>query len=162
VDLVALLCRRNGTLPVTIQVSAEHYGKYDEPTRDQLRRLEGLNYPYLRLVREPLAPDGYAELFRGAVCLQPYDRGEFKDRVSGVTMDALTAGAPIVATSGSWMERQFGPCDAGVSVDDPSAQNLLEAADGVIASYPYYHRNALTAGKGLRSRSWEALLSQLH
>lgn len=161
VDLVELLRERNMTLPVTVQVSAEHYGKYDEPTRDQLRRLEGLDYSFLHLVRDPLAPAGYAELFRGAVCLQPYDREEFKDRVSGVTMDALTAGAPIVATSDSWIARQIGPCEAGMTIEDPQAENMLAAAEAIIASYGRYRDNALAAGQTLRSRSWAPLVSQL-
>jgi glycosyltransferase involved in cell wall biosynthesis len=161
VDLVQLLRDRAMRLPVTIQISAEHYSKYDDLTRAQVRRLEGMAYPLLRLVREPLAPLEYAGLFRGAVCLQPYDRDEFKDRASGVTMDALSAGAPVVATSGTWIARQVDPHGAGVALDNPDATNMLTAVQAIIASYERYTRNALRAGRGLHSRSWEPLLSHL-
>jgi glycosyltransferase involved in cell wall biosynthesis len=161
VELAELLRALGKELPLTVQVSAEHYGKYDETTRAQLRRLENVNYAPLRLIREPLTPADYAELFRGAVCLQPYDRTEFKDRASGVTMDALTQGAPIVATSGSWIAQQIRPHEAGVTLDDPRAADLLAAAEMVIASYGRYRRNALAAAQTLRARSWEPLLSRL-
>jgi hypothetical protein len=161
VDLAELLRDLGKNLPLTVQVSAEHYGKYDEPTRVQLRRLEFVNYAQLRLIHESLTPADYAALFRGAVCLQPYDRREFADRTSGVTMDALTQGAPVVATSGTWIARQISPRDAGVIINDPGARTLLAAAEELIASYDRYRGNALVAGRDLRARSWEPLLSRL-
>jgi hypothetical protein len=161
VELAELLRDLGKTLTLTVQVSAEHYGKYDEATRGQLRRLEGLNYPFLRLVREPLTPADYADLFRGAVCLQPYDREEFKDRVSGVTMDALTYGAPVIATSGTWIARQIGPRDAGTAIDDPNARTLLATAEVIIASYDRCRKNALATHAVISKRNWKPFLSQL-
>jgi hypothetical protein len=76
-------------------------------------------------------------------------------------MDALTQGAPIVATSGSWIAQQIRPHEAGVTLDDPRAADLLAAAEMVIASYGRYRRNALAAAQTLRARSWEPLLSRL-
>jgi hypothetical protein len=158
VELAELLRDLGKNLPLTVQISAEHYGKYDETTRAQLRRLENVGYAPLRLIREPQTPADYADLFRGAICLQPYDRREFADRVSGVTMDALTHGAPVIATSGTWIARQVGPCDAGTTLEDPQATNLLAAAEAIIASYDRFRNNALAAAEGLRARSWEPLL----
>jgi len=161
VDLVELLNERGMNFPVTVQVSAEHYGKYDRATKEQLRRLERIGYPLLHLVRETLAPDEYGNLFRGAICLQPYDREEFNDRASGVTMDALIRGAPIITTSQSWMARQISADNAGVTLDNPEAKSLLGAAESISRAYGIYRARALTAGESLRRRSWAPLLSLL-
>jgi nucleoside-diphosphate-sugar epimerase len=43
---------------------------------------------------EALSPQDYAALFDGAIYLQPYDKDDFRDRSSGVTLDALAHAAP--------------------------------------------------------------------
>jgi hypothetical protein len=159
VDLVELLQRRGMRVPITVQASAEHYGKYDEATRANLARLERSGYASLRLVRETLDPAQYADLFRGAICLQPYDRNDYRDRVSGVTLDALTYGAPVIGPAGTWIERQFAEDSAGVALEDMGAESMLGAAQAVMASYERYRNNALAAGKRLVARSWAPLLS---
>ena len=44
-------------------------------------------------------------MFDGAIVLQPYCREDFEDQISGVTLDAFSAGAPVIATAGTWMAR---------------------------------------------------------
>jgi hypothetical protein len=161
VDLVELLQSRGLAIPITVQVSPEHYGKYDESIRIALQRLAQSPYRHLTLIREPLEPAAYARLFQGAICLQPYDRNQFKDRVSGVTQDALMQGAPIIGPSGSWIAREIEATHAGIALDDLAAANLLAAAEAVIASYDRYRRNALAARAAIRKRGWEPLRSSL-
>ena len=153
VDLVALLAERRRDLPVAVQASADHYDRYDPKTKADIARLEALRYPFLRIHRITLDPDAYATLFRGAICLQPYRSDDFADRVSGVTMDALSAGCPVVTTSGTWMARIVDRFGAGLVVDDPSARSLLEAADAIRADYGRYRDNALRAGRALQEEN---------
>lgn len=161
VDLVELLQRRGMQVLVTVQASAEHYGKYDHATRADLARLERFGYASLRLVRGTLDPVGYADLFRGAICLQPYDKDEFRDRVSGVTQDALIEGAPVIGPAGTWIARQITEQSAGVALRDVGAESMLGAAQTVMASYERYRKNALAAGRELSTRIWAPLLSLL-
>jgi len=49
----------------------------------------------------PLAD--YSALFRGRSGLQLYSRSDFADRISGVTLDALSHGSPIVTLPRDWM-----------------------------------------------------------
>jgi len=161
VDLVELLQRRGMHVPITVQASAERYGKYDDATRADLLRLERSGYASLRLIRETLDPAGYAELFRGAICLQPYDKDDFRDRVSGVTLDALTYGVPVIGPAGTWIARQFSEKSAGIALEDMRAESMLGAVQTVMASYERYRANALAAGQWLVRRSWAPLLSQL-
>ncbi len=153
VDLVARLAEAGSDLPVVVQASADHYGKHDPRTKADIARLEGIRYPHLRILRETLDGPPYADLFRGAICLQPYDRDDFADRVSGVTLDALSAGCPVVTTSGTWMARVVERFEAGRAVDDPSAPSLLAAADGIRADYGRYRDNAFRAGRTLQEEN---------
>ena len=153
VDLVARLAETGRDLPVVVQASADHYGKYDPRTKADIARLEGVRYPHLRILRETLDGPPYADLFRGAICLQPYNRDDFADRISGVTLDALSAGCPVAATSGTWMARVAERFGAGRALDDPSAPSLLAAVDGIRADYGRYRENAFRAGWTLQEEN---------
>jgi hypothetical protein len=72
------------------------------------------------------------------------------DRVSGVTLDAFSAGAPVIATEGTWMARTADRFAAGTAVPDLSPPALLTAVEAIRADYPRYHRNALEAARTLQ------------
>ena len=153
VDLVAHMAEQGLDIPVLVQASADHYERYDPATRSDLARLAAVRYPFLRLCRETLDSAGYAELFRGAICLQPYDREDFRDRVSGVTMDALSGGCPVVATSGTWMARVVDRFGAGRIVDGLDPRSLLAAVEEVRAGYDRLRDEAFRAGMALREEN---------
>lgn len=161
VDLVEFLARRGDKLPVKVQVSADHYGKYDRATEQDIWRLERTSYPFLSIVREALTPQSYAEMFSGGVCVQAYDREEFTDRVSGVTLDALSRGCPIVATEGTWISRLVGQYGAGVAVSEHTAETLYRAAKVILDDYATFRAKALAAGQAEAKRSWMPLLGML-
>lgn len=159
VDLVAHL-RANGLdIPVTLQISAEHFGKYDAATQSDIRRLQGeLAYPHLKLLPETLDAAAYAGQFAGAVCIQLYDQHDFADRVSGVTLDAFMAGSPIVTREGTWMARMAERFAAGLAVRDTTPAAVLAAARSIIADYPAYQARARRAGEILRNENDAATL----
>ncbi len=151
VDLVRRLAEAGSELPVAVQASASHYGKFDEGVLAEMDRLREASYPSLRMIPETLGAREYREMFEGAIVLQPYSREDFTDRISGVTLDAFSAGAPIVATSGTWMARSAERFGAGVGIDDPTPEALLRAVEAIRAEYPRYHRSALEAGRALQA-----------
>lgn len=153
VDLVAYLQEQGLQIPAMLQISPEHYGKYDATALADIQRLQGMAYPHLRLCPETLKANEYADLFAGAICLQLYDPSDFSDRVSGVTLDALSAGCTIVATAGTWIARMVQRFDAGVIVDGISPPQVLPAVQRVIAEYARYSRGALAAGKILQEEN---------
>ena len=161
VDLVELLAHKKESIPVTIQVSADHYGKYDPATRADLARLQSIGYAPLKLVGEILSPQDYAALFPGSICLQPYRRADFVDRVSGVTLDALARGCPVVATSGTWMAGLITRFGAGLTLEEPSAESLHRAISAMIGRYASYQAAARAAGLAQDRNSWAALIDLL-
>ena len=161
VDLVERLARLKERIPVTVQTSADHYEKYSPATRADLARLKAIAYAPLTLVGETLTPEGYSALFPGSICLQPYRRADFVDRVSGVTLDAMAHGAPVIATQGTWMAGMIERFGAGVAIDDLSAEGLHRAVANVIARYPAFQAGARAAGLEQNRDSWAPLLELL-
>jgi UDP:flavonoid glycosyltransferase YjiC (YdhE family) len=77
----------------------------------------------------------------------------FSDRISGVTLDALSAGSPIVATAGTWTARMVQRFDAGKIIDSTSPEKTLSAIQAIIADYPHYCKNAYAAGQILQQEN---------
>lgn len=150
VDLVAHLASLRAEIPVTVQASPDHYDRTDPQTKADLVRLASAGYPHLRVCRETLDAAAYADLFRGAICLQPYRRDDFADRISGVMLDAFSAGAPVVTVSETWMARTVERFDAGAVLEAISPAGMLDAVESVRKEYPRFRENALRAGRALQ------------
>jgi len=153
VDLVEYMSKQELQIPFRLQNSPDHRGKYDAVTKAEIQRLEKIPYPYLQLFPETLKPDEYASLFVGAICIQLYSAAVFSDRISGVTLDALSAGSPIVSTAGTWTARMVERFNAGVIVDSPEPEKILSAIQRIIDEYPRYNKNASTAGQILQQEN---------
>ena len=150
VNLIEQANQRDLTLPFALQISPDHHGQYDVKTKADIVRLSEINYEYLERCTATLSKALYAEMFLGAICLQPYDEVDFADRISGVTLDALSYGSPIVTTSGTWIARQVERFNAGIVAKSTAPADLLLALEKVVAEYHYYSNNALQAGQILQ------------
>jgi hypothetical protein len=146
-ELVEHLAHISADLPVTLQVSSEHYGKQEELVSSDIQRLKKAAYPHLNLCPETLASQEYRMLFKGAICLQLYNQQDFVDRISGVTLDAMSAGSPVVTLTGTWIARVVQRFGAGIVIDEPSPAAVLGAVRQIVAGYADYHIRALHTGR---------------
>lgn len=158
VDFVSFLAVAESTIPVTLQVSASHYQKYDQTTIKDIERLYSLSYPFLTIISKTLDSRAYLDLFRGAISLQPYDRHDFADRISGVTLDSLSVGCPVITVSGTWMGRVVKRFGAGAVVESVTPENLLSAVKSILLDYPRFRKNACDAGRILQSENTAEIL----
>jgi hypothetical protein len=150
VNLVACMKERNKSLPISIQASPDHYGRTESRVLAEIDRLGGIGYPHMALRKETLSGGEYMEQFRGGVCLQLYDTADFADRISGVALDALSGGCPIVTLAGTWMGRVTERFEAGKVVDAVAPERILSAVEEIIVDYARFRRNALRAGAALQ------------
>jgi len=151
VDLIALFEERGESLPIHLQTSARHYGKTDAEIGRQLARLQQLAYPALHAHPDTLDTESYFELFRGAICLQPYVQSEFSHRVSAVTVDALGCGAPVLTTADTWMGRNVERLGAGIAIKNPTGAELYTAVHRLIDDYPRYSIAARLAARTIQA-----------
>jgi glycosyltransferase involved in cell wall biosynthesis len=150
VDLIEYASSLGLKIPFALQTSPDHYGKYDAETKADITRLKSIPYSHLEICPDTLSKDAYTHFFSGAICIQPYQSSDFADRISGVTLDALSAGCPIVTSAGTWIARQVERFDAGVVFDSISPGHMLTAINKVIAEYEFYSKKAMIAGQILQ------------
>jgi len=162
VDLVQWMESTGATLPIAVQTSGDHYGRYDERTSADLRRLRACRYAGLQLIDATLDASQYAQLFPGSVCLQPYERAEYADKMSAVTFDALRAGAPVITLSGTTMADIVARSGAGIVIDEATAPAFLAAAQTAVAQYGALQARAFAAAAGFEpGNSWAPLVERL-
>lgn len=162
VRLLAHLDACGAVIPVSLQTSAAHYDKYDDETAAALRQLASIDYPQLSLAPETLSSEAYFAAFSGAICLQPYDAAAFADRISGITLDGLSMGAPVITLAGTWMARVVEQFGAGAVIPEPTPELLWGAVRTIRADYRRFRANALKGGEALqREHSANHLLGLL-
>ena len=70
--------------------------------------LLGMSRDVVQLLDKPLSSEQYAALLlSGDINLLLYDRDNYYARSSGILVESLAAGMPVVAPAGSWLVRQF-------------------------------------------------------
>lgn len=152
-ELVAALAERyareSRSLPLLVQVSPKHVDRHGSREDGVVARL--LAAGYSGLVADPRAPDRaeYADRFRGAIVLAPYEQAKFADGVSGVVLDALLHGAPVVTTAGTWAGDLVGRFESGVVLRERTERQLASAIDRILGKWDRFAQNAASASDAL-------------
>ncbi|MGE5189699.1 MAG: glycosyltransferase [Gemmatimonadota bacterium] len=150
-DLVAALAQRwagtGRTTPLFVQASMKHAARHGRREAAAVQALLSSGCP--GLVADAGAPDraGYTGRFRGALVIAPYERDHFAEAVSGVVLDALLHGAPVVATAGTWPGRQVERLGAGVLLRERTVDALESAIDAVQRDWDAYSARACAAAR---------------
>ncbi|MBX9698675.1 MAG: glycosyltransferase, partial [Acetobacteraceae bacterium] len=84
--------------------------------------------PQVTLLRSALYEAAYAAALHAAdVVLLPYWRSIYEARTSGVFLEALAAGKPVIATDDTWMSDELARHGAGILVPDRNPAALAAA-----------------------------------
>ncbi len=101
---------------------------HHEPIRPFLEHIKKLSGPNLAVIERTLGEADYHALLLSAdVVLVPYERPHYVSRTSGVFVEAIANGKPVVVTGRTWMSRQLGDSGAGIVFDDSDPKNLADA-----------------------------------
>lgn len=161
VSLIEYAAEKKLNVPFLIQCSAEHFSKYDATTKADVVRLKRISYPHLTIYTETLDTQQYIAHFAGAICIQLYNTKDFADRVSGVTLDALAAGSPILTLADTWIARQIQQFNAGIVLHTTEPEAIIDALNEMIANYTIYSKNARSTGLALQQSHQAQQLTQL-
>jgi len=148
-DLVAELASfwagEGRSIPLLAQVSKKHIDRHGSREKGFVEALLASGYRGLQV--NETAPDRaeYIERFRGALVLAPYARQQFASQVSGVVLDALLNGAPVVATSDTWPGRQVERFGAGVTIRERTTAALAGAIEKILSEWTVYSKRACEA-----------------
>ena len=107
-------------------------------------------------IAEPLASEAYDTLLGSTDCMVlPYRRSSYFARISGVAVEAVTGGIPVIATADTWTSELVSSDGAGIAVPDGDAAALAEAMADLACDYPRYlematarQQQALAANSG--------------
>lgn len=149
VDLVEQLERDGEDLGFRIQASPTHWGDIRPEVRAELARLDAVGYTHLVREDRTLTDEQFRAFVRDGIALLPYDAEMFRDRVSGVAVDALIEGSPIITSRGSWMAGLVERHGAGVVVQGRDPRPWRAAIDAVRADWPAYRARAVEAAAEL-------------
>lgn len=106
-----------------------------------VRMAERLEKQGVRLIRDSMTDEGFAELIASAdVALIPYQVRPFRTRTSGVTVDALLAGKPVVAIRGTWSGDLIERYGAGLTYSEGNVAEMEGALSQVISHRDAYRR----------------------
>lgn len=147
--LSELVCHWNSKgekIPLFVQVSHKHAERHGRREGEVVKRLISCGYPGLHA--DGSAPDReeYLSRFRGALVLAPYAREQFASQVSGIVLDALLNGAPVIATRKTWPGDMVDRFGAGVTIAQRTPSALDEAIRAVLHDWDRYARAACHAG----------------
>jgi len=136
-------------VPLLVQGSRKHADRHGHREKAAVEALLASGYRGLRV--DETAPDRatYLERFRGALVLAPYAREQFAFQVSGVVLDALLSGAPVVATRGTWPGKQVERFGAGLTIGERNVRELAAAVDRILSEWPAYSAGACAASAAL-------------
>lgn len=153
-DLVAGLAERmakrgDPTLLLVQTTPKRTSGRRGSAEEVQVERLHASGALGLRASDQALDTAGYGQRFRGALVLAPYDPVHFADSVSGVVLDALLRGAPVVASAGSWPGRVVERFGAGAVFAPHTAEALDQAVQQVLREWPRASAHAQQAAREL-------------
>jgi len=137
------------TIPLFVQVSKKRAAKHGRREAGIVKTLLSSGYAGLVTDETPPGRPEYLNRFTGALVLAPYDREQFASQVSGIVLDALLHGAPVIATQGTWSEDQVKRFGAGLTISERTPAALAEAIDKVLADWPAFSSRACAAAKTL-------------
>ena len=93
--------------------------------------------PRVDLITQAMSSERYdAEVAATDCMLLPYRRASYYARISGVAVEAVTAGVPLIYTRDTWCEDLVEDVGAGIGVDDGDVAGLAQAIAAMVADFP--------------------------
>lgn len=119
--------------------------------------------PRVTLIEDSMSSAAYdAAVAATDVMLLPYRRASYFARISGVAVEAVTAGIPIIYTRDTWCEDLVNDVGAGIGVADGDVEGLAAAIGRMVSEYDHFRAQARArAEKARQSHSGDAFLQKL-
>lgn len=112
---------------------------------------------------DELPEDDFAQLLKSAdIIVLPYSQASFSHRTSGLFIDAIYLGKPLVSLKGTWMGNRIEEFGCGAVATAHNASSFAKAINEVAKNYRTYQKNTIKAGaEWFQSNSWMSLFGSL-
>ena len=152
-------CRRLGRINFAVQLANE---QLSAPDFASLCRLA--EEPGIQAAHGPLDQATYRTLLAACdIVLFPYDRTSYRQRTSGIFIEAAFTGRPVVTPSDTWMGHQLAAGTvAGTTYDGDDAASIAEAVMRAVDNLPVLAERAKQRAEHWRqTNTLDALLDWL-
>ena len=119
--------------------------------------------PRVELIERTMTSAQYDAAVAGTDCmLLPYRRASYFARISGVAVEAVTAGVPVIYTRDTWNEDLVLEVGAGIGVMDNDVAGLADAIATMVEDFDRFSGDAVArADAARRSHSPMAFVSRI-
>ena len=119
--------------------------------------------PRVHFIRRPMSSEEYDRAVADTdIMLLPYRRESYFARISGVAVEAVTAGIPVIYTEDTWCEELVTKSGAGIGVKNNDAAALCDAIGKAVRDFDRLRELAVAhAEKARQAHSGEAFLAKL-
>ena len=145
VNLIEYLKSKNENIKFSMQLSRDEE-LYADDLKPSIRKLLSLDYSGLDTRPYGSSFKDYISLYKNSICLQLYNQADFKDRISGITLDALLSGCPVITLPDTWIADVIKRFDAGEVVNSKEPEQVYLAVKKIIDNYSKYSHRAYDAG----------------
>jgi len=111
-----------------------------------------LTDPRVTIIDRPMTSVAYDAAIAATDCmLLPYRRSSYFARISGVAVEAVTAGVPLIYTRDTWCEDLVRDVGVGIGAEDGDAAGFAEAIAEMVAHYPDFRASARARAEQARA-----------
>ena len=107
--------------------------------------------PRVELIEQTMSSAAYdAAVARTDCMLLPYRRASYFARISGVAVEAVTAGVPVIYTRDTWNEDLALELGAGIGVEDNDVSGLADAIATMVENFDRFSADAVARADAAR------------
>ena len=140
-SIVNMLKQHHEDIPLFIQAAPNHHNEFPADILPIIKQIQDTEYAHLKMPCTSLNSNDYLAQFSGGLCLLPYNIEVFADKVSGVTLDALAHGCPVIIQKGMHSANLVNQFQAGISLEHNNEEAWLVAIKTIICNYGSYQIN---------------------
>jgi glycosyltransferase involved in cell wall biosynthesis len=127
----------------------------------------------IHIIKDNLSQKDFYNIIKNIdILVLPYHPKSYDTRTSGILIQRLCIGKPVVVSSNTWLEEEINKSKAGVvfkydtNNELKTVNNLSKTTEELIRNFRYYKRNAMIASKKYRKlhtakKFFEAILKSL-
>ncbi len=123
---------------------------------------DGLDKKGIEIIDQDLSDDEFIGMIENAdIIVVPYHASAFRRRTSGILVDAMLLGKPVVVLQDTWLADIVKEEHTGVCVE-PTAEGIAKGVQDIVKRYGEFADHIETARhKYLEANSWKALVGKI-
>ncbi|MCG5510655.1 glycosyltransferase [Ectothiorhodospira lacustris] len=123
---------------------------------------KGILAPDVRVIPDNLSEADFQNLIQNCdLLVLPYMPDGFRKRTSGILIDAMYFGVPVVVCAGTWLADIVDHYKFGIAAN-PTKESIVSAINSVLSDLPKYRAAARVAATAyFQENSWSKLMKSL-